>query len=114
MKRSALRLLLVGILIPAAFAKAPLHLDPSLASVVTAGRWESAGAHGAYRILLFHGGLEHTNSTVVAEWVADPTHDTDRRVVYSKLLVDTCLCSLKPPQVEPLPIGVRVTLTGEL
>ena len=82
--------------------------------MVTAGRWESAGAHGAYRILLFHGGLEHTNSTVVAEWVADPTHDTDRRVVYSKLLVDTCLCSLKPPQVEPLPIGVRVTLTGEL
>jgi hypothetical protein len=115
MNNSALRVALVAVIIPAAFAKTPLPVDPALVSTVTDGYWESAGMRGHYRVLLFRGGLEHITSRVVAEWVADPTGTrSDARVAHSSVLVDDCMCSLDTPRLDRLPVGVRVTLTGEL
>jgi hypothetical protein len=96
-----------------ALASTP-QVDPTLASVVTGGYWESGGLHGTYRVLLFRGGFEHVTSTAVAEWISDPPTQTAPQIIHTKVLFDSCLCSLDPPKLTPTSKGARATLTGEL
>jgi hypothetical protein len=111
---SALRLGLGAIWASSALASTPPQVDPTLASVVTGGYWESGGLHGTYRVLLFRGALEHVTSTVIAEWISYPPAQTAPQIIHTKVLFDSCLCSLDPPKLTSIPKGARVTLTGEL
>jgi hypothetical protein len=81
---------------------------------VTAAHWKSGELQGVYRVLVFHDGFEHVTSSVVVEWIADPSSEAGARVIHSRSLFDHCLCSINTPRVTASSTGARLTLTGEL
>lgn len=88
-------------------------VDGTVISVVTSGSWDRGDSRGSYRIIVWDVGFEHVSSGVVADWVADPTGpDADSTVVASHVLVEPSGVSFGQPQVQAIPKGLRVTLSG--
>lgn len=88
-------------------------VDPDVAFVASAGRWESDGSGGSYRVVVRQQGYEHVSSTVVAEGIAAPDDGgTAPRVAFARQLVAPGMVSFGEPRLTAKGDRVRVELKG--
>lgn len=88
-------------------------VDPNIRHVASAGYWKHAGRSGVYRVVVYAGGFEHVVTSVVAEWVAEPTRRDDPvHILVRRDLLRDSMVSLGPPVLQAYPHRVRVTLGG--
>jgi hypothetical protein len=82
-------------------------------TVSTFGHWEHAGKTGVFRIVMSESGLEQVKTTVLAEWVEDPTASSPSPQVRSSVYIfRNYMATFVPPKVKVYKNRVRVTLEG--
>jgi hypothetical protein len=82
---ASLLAVLLSAVAPRALASEVVALPSEVESVVSGGRWQTARAEGAFRVVVRTGGLEHVVSQVQVDWVAMPSEIEEQRVVASKV-----------------------------
>ena len=110
---TARSLLLVLPLLGAAVRTAPaqdtVSVDPMVAAVVTGGHWTSEGRSGYYRVIIKTGGSQRGSSTLIVQWLSDPTRDAPPTVVRSAPVNELSgLARLDRPQIGQFLKGWRV------